>query len=83
MTKGHGPVQLCWDNPNRERHTAHPNDPLDGRRGPKAPSTGSSPCRGKGTRTTPTLDGMVMQGWQPCDGGVSHHDAHSGNRVGR
>jgi hypothetical protein len=45
---GHGPVQPDWDIPDRGGHTTRPDDPFDGRRGPRA-TTGSPPGRGKGT----------------------------------
>jgi hypothetical protein len=91
MMKGHGPVQPSWDNPNRGWHTAHPDNPLDGCRGPRAPSTDSSVGWGKGTGAAPTLNGVAwlkvavveMQGWQPCGGGAGHHDDHGGGGVGR
>jgi hypothetical protein len=74
MVMGHRPVQPGWDNPNCGQHTAHPDDPLDGRRGPRAPTNGSPAGRGKGTGATPTLSGVErskatmvveMQGRQP------------------
>jgi hypothetical protein len=90
MTKGHGPVQPGWDNPNRGWHTAHPDDPLDGRQGPRAPSVGTPAGQGKGTGAAPTHDGvarlkaaMEMQGQQPCSGGVDHHDDRDGGGVSR
>jgi hypothetical protein len=91
MTKGHGPVQPGWDNPNRGRHTTHPDDPLDGRQGPRAPTAGSLAGRGKGTGAAPTLSGVArseaaveveMQGRQPCDGGTGHHDDRGGGGLG-
>jgi hypothetical protein len=45
--KGHGLVQPGWDNPNCGQHTARPDDPFDGRRGPRA-TAGSPAGREKG-----------------------------------
>jgi hypothetical protein len=77
-------VQSGWGNPNHGRHTALPDDPLDGRRGSRAPSVGTPAGRGKGTGATPTRGGVTrpkvavvveMQGPQPCVGGAGHGDA--------
>jgi hypothetical protein len=54
MAMGHGPVQPIWDIPNIGQHTARPDDPLDGRRGPRAPA-GSPADWGKGTGASPAL----------------------------
>jgi hypothetical protein len=39
--------------------TPPPHDPLDGRRGPRAPSNGTSAGRGKGTGAAPTCGGVA------------------------
>jgi hypothetical protein len=92
MMMGHGLVQPGWDNPSRGRHTAHPDDHLDGRRGPRAPTAGSPVDQGKGMGAASTLGNVAwleaavavaMQGQQPCDGGTGHHDDRGGDGVGR
>jgi hypothetical protein len=79
---GHGPVQPGWDNPNCGRHTARPNDTLDGCRGLRAPTTGSPSGRGKGMGPAPALYGVArlkstvvveLQEQQPSGSGASHH----------
>jgi hypothetical protein len=60
MRKGHGPVQPGWGNPNFGRHMTLPDDPLDGRRGPRAPLVGTSAGRGKGTGDAPTRGGVAQ-----------------------
>jgi hypothetical protein len=69
----------------------HLDDPLDGRRGLRAPSAGSPVGQGKGMGAAPILDGVArskvtaveMQGRQQCGSGVRHHDDRSGDGVGR
>jgi hypothetical protein len=53
---GHGSVQPGWDNPNHGWHTSRLDDPLDGHRGPRAPSVGW----GKGAGAAPTRDGVAQ-----------------------
>jgi hypothetical protein len=84
MTKGHGPVQPGWGNPNRGWHTACPDDPFDGRRGLRA-TTASPAGREKGMGAAPTLTSVVrakavvdLQGQPPGNGGAGLHDDHDG-----
>jgi hypothetical protein len=83
---GHGTVQPDWDNPNCRRYTAHPNDPLDGHRGPRAPTASLPADRGKGTGAAPSLCGVArpksavvveMQEQSPSGGGAGHHGDRS------
>jgi hypothetical protein len=58
MMMGHGAVQPGWDIPNRGRHTARPDDPLDGGRGLRA-MAGSLASRGKGMEAALALFGVA------------------------
>jgi hypothetical protein len=58
MTRGHGPVQPDWGNPNRVRRTARPDNPFDGHQGSRA-MAGSPAGRGKGTGAALTLAGVT------------------------
>jgi hypothetical protein len=67
MMKGHGPMQPDRDNPNHGWHTAHLDDPLDGRRGLRAPSTSMSTGQGKGPlQHTTVWCGQRRRRWWRC-----------------
>jgi hypothetical protein len=67
MMKGHGPMQPDRDNPNHGWHTAHLDDPLDGRRGLRAPSTSMSTGQGKGPlQHTTVWCGQRRRQWWRC-----------------
>jgi hypothetical protein len=70
MMKGHGPVQPDWDNPNRGRHMARPNDPFDGRRGPRAMASSSvGQGRGRGPlQQSPVWHTQRRRRWWICRG---------------
>jgi hypothetical protein len=59
MTRALGLVQLGWGNPNCGWHTTSPGDPMERRRGPRAPSDGKPIGQGKGTGTSPTHDSVA------------------------
>jgi hypothetical protein len=91
MMKGHGPGQPSWDSPNRGWHTARPNEPFDGRRGPRA-TVGSPAGWGKGTGAAPALSSVAwptaavvvdLQGQPPHDGGAGLHGNRDGSDVGQ
>jgi hypothetical protein len=65
-------------------------NPMEGRRGPRAPSAGKPASQGKGMEPSPTHGGVarpkaavgvVVQGRVPGDGGAVLHDDYGGNRM--
>jgi hypothetical protein len=91
MTRALRSVQPSWGNSNRGRHTVSLCDPMERRRGPRAPSASKPAGQGKGTRASPTHGGVarsnaavtvVVQGCVPSDSGVILHDDYGGSGVG-
>jgi hypothetical protein len=68
MTMGHGPMQPGWDNPNRGWHTTRPDDPFDGRWGPRKRSI-HRPVGGMGRgqlQHSPVWRGRRRRWWWIC-----------------
>jgi hypothetical protein len=91
MMRACGSVQPGWGNPNRGPHTVVPDDPMERRRGPRAPSAGTPAGLGKGMGATPPRGGVArpkaavvveLQGRQLCCGGVVHHDDRDDGGMG-